>query len=607
MKTVFRCFRYAYVPALVTMSAFAFGGCDDAPSSGGAAAGEAARLETNGNDEHDGLDPAGAFIPTSLSSEADWCAGHGVPESLCTRCNPVLIPQFKKEGDWCTGHGLPESQCLSCNPTFKARWEALRPATGPKAVTDEETPVRLMAVSRLVQTEDNPFCNVDQYQIRLRDGTIADKAGIRTEPVERRRVSATAEFPGRIVFDQTRRARITPRVEGIIVEAGARIGDQVEAGDVLAVIESPSLGEAKSRYIESRESYNLAKSEFDRVDGIHSATQRVLDSCEATATADEARKNLARVRIGEAKGLLLKAHASLELAQTNLAREAQMREKKISSDLAYQTARSKLRAAEAEFHAIHEATGFSIERDYLRAAKDLKVAKSALDTAERYLYILGLPQEQIDAVATGSDRQLTRYELRSPIAGHIVTTRAVAGEAVDERTALFTVVDLSQVWLMLDVHERDLVDLRLGLPVMFTLDGLPGRSFQGRIDWISREVDPRTRTIKARVNLSNESGVLRANVFGLARVVLHDDDEVLTVSELAVQTDGCCQLVFVQEAPALFRPRKVELGTRANGYVVIHKGLQLGEKVVTTGSFLMKTEVLKSNIGAGCCEVDPGR
>ncbi len=96
-------------------------------------------------------------------------------------------------------------------------------------------------------------------------------------------------------------------------------------------------------------------------------------------------------------------------------------------------------------------------------------------------------------------------------------------------------------------------------------------------------------------------------MFGLARIIVHDDDGVLSVPVEAVQTDGCCQLVFVRKENVLFEPRKVALGASANGHVEILAGLSLGEQVVTVGSYLMKTEILKSNIGAGCCEVEPGR
>ena len=163
------------------------------------------------------------------------------------------------------------------------------------------------------------------------------------------------------------------------------------------------------------------------------------------------------------------------------------------------------------------------------------------------------------------------------------------------------------MWLLAHVYARDLLLLREGVPVLFTVDGLPGVSFEGRVNWISSQVDERTRTVRVRADLPNEDGLLRANMFGRARLVVGSDSNALSVPSGAVQTDGCCQLVFVREDEAVFAPRKVKLGAAANGYVEVLEGLEEGELVATTGSFLMKTEILKGNIGAGCCEVDPGR
>lgn len=72
----------------------------------------------------------GAPTATSTASQTDWCAEHGVPESICTRCNPKLIAEFKQKGDWCKEHNLPESQCVACNPDLKAKFDAMKPKAG---------------------------------------------------------------------------------------------------------------------------------------------------------------------------------------------------------------------------------------------------------------------------------------------------------------------------------------------------------------------------------------------------------------------------------------------------------------------------------------------
>ncbi len=555
--------------------------------------------------------------PVEIDMSQGWCGGHGVPESVCTRCNSSLIPKFKEAGDWCEGHGLPESQCEICNPGVDARWDKLDPAKqkdnqrgDASGQTDgRRVPgvVQLEPNRRLLTGSNDSRCQVDRLRVRFLDGSTARKAGIRTEDVRTRRLSNTIECPAEVHFDQTRLVRITPRVPGVVTEVAVELGSFVKADDLLAVMESPALGEAKSRYIRMREGYLLATADYERVVTIHRGTKQMLEVCTASAPSDEVRRQLTGVRVGQAKSRLLQAHATLELARMTLQRERTLLDKKIGSEQSFEKARSGLASAQAGFQATYEAVAFETERSSIVALRALKVAKSELDAVARELHILGLSESQLAALDDEPAAALTRYELHSTSAGRIVERQAVVGELVERRSALYTVADLSTMWLMMDLRERDLTQVRVGLPVLFTVDGMPGHAFDGNVAWVSDTVDDRTRTVRVRANLPNHGGMLRANMFGLARIIVHDNDEVVSVLSEAVQTDGCCQLVFVKQEENLFEPRKVTLGASANGYVEILDGLALGESVVTVGSFLMKTEILKSNIGAGCCEVDPGR
>lgn len=554
--------------------------------------------------------------PVAVDMSKGWCGGHGVPESVCTRCDDSLIAQFKEAGDWCAEHGLPESQCELCNPGVAAKWAAFDPSSqaaqpDKQAATTPLEPtaadLTLERVPRLLTASNDPLCQVDTLRVRFLDASVAKKAGIQTEPARLRRISASIDVPAEVEFDATRVTRVTPRAAGIVREVVARIGDRVKAGDLLAVIDSPVLGEAKSRYIERKQNDILARADDQRVRTILEGEQRMLRVATAESSPEQIRQRLEGVPIGASKGRLLRAHAQLRLARAQAARKARLFDKKISSESDFETAQAAWAAAEADFLAIREEIAFRSERDKLAAERAVKIARAALEAVERKLHILGLNDEQIRAIGGEPDTQLTRHELRSPASGRVVECRVSAGEAVDAPDVLFVVADNSTMWLLADVYTRDLLLLREGVPVLFTVDGLPGVSFEGRVNWISSQVDERTRTVRVRADLPNEDGLLRANMFGRARLVVGSDSDALSVPSAAVQTDGCCQLVFVREDEAVFAPRKVTLGAAANGYVEVLKGLEEGEFVATTGSFLMKTEILKGNIGAGCCEVDPGR
>jgi len=148
--------------------------------------------------------------------------------------------------------------------------------------------------------------------------------------------------------------------------------------------------------------------------------------------------------------------------------------------------------------------------------------------------------------------------------------------------------------------------VREGLAVVLDVGGLPGERHSGRITWLSSQLDSRTRTLKARTEIANPKGLLRAGMFGKAEVTVRREEDALVVPRAARQWDGCCNVVFVKRSEVLFEPRKVRLGYATDRLFVVEDGLVAGEQIVTTGSFLLKTEILKGSIGAGCCEVELG-
>src|SRR5690606_31946263 len=136
----------------------------------------------------------------------------------------------------------------------------------------------------------------------------------------------------------------------------------------------------------------------------------------------------------------------------------------------------------------------------------------------------------------------------------------------------------------------------LDQPVTIELDGLPDAPIEGRIEWISTQIDPKTRTLKARVAVPNTDGRLRANMFGRARIVV-ERCEATVIPKSAVQWDGCCNVVFVRQSETIYKPAKVELGHEERDHVEVRAGIEPGQTVVTQGSFLLKTELMKGEIG----------
>ncbi len=217
--------------------------------------------------------------------------------------------------------------------------------------------------------------------------------------------------------------------------------------------------------------------------------------------------------------------------------------------------------------------------------------------------LLGVPKALSDSLDSRTTGNL--LPVRSPLEGVVVSRDVVAGEVVDSTKVLFAVADVRQMWLNLDVRLEDAKRLALGQQVRFWPDG--GQEADGHITWISTEADHQTRTVKVRASLPNSDGRLRANTFGTGKVILHVENQAVVVPNTAVQWEGCCYVVFVRDkdflrdgVPKVFHVRTVRLGSKDDKQTEIVAGLLPGEVVATTGSSLLRAELLKGNLGEGC-------
>ncbi len=459
------------------------------------------------------------FCHPELLDSMGFCGGHGVPEAICTRCRGDLEDAYRARGDWCGGHGLPESQCEACNPGVLQQYERYRPA---RAVPETDGAAHEVAVVTLdtprVQRPPSLTCSTDASILRLAGAAVADRVGLRTEPVRRATLRRTLEVPATVEYDSRSRARLAPRAPGTIVEVRHDLGADVAKGDALVVVDSAVLGAAK---------------------------------------AD-----------------LLQAAARVELWRRNSVRERGLLEKSLST-----------------------------ERDALEADTRLSESELALAIAEQRLANLGLSAEQVAGVKERGDTS-SLLTVRAPFGGTVIELDAVIGELATEATPIVSVADTSRMWVILDVDQADIRLVEVGQPVLLTVEGWEGETLGGHITWISSHVDPRSRTVKVRSEFSNPTGHLRAQSFGSARIVTRDDEEAVFVPKVAVQWEGCCNVAFEQLSATEYVPRKLRLGYDAGEHYEVLEGLAGDEVIVTQGSFILKTELQKGSIGAGCCEVD---
>jgi len=224
------------------------------------------------------------------------------------------------------------------------------------------------------------------------------------------------------------------------------------------------------------------------------------------------------------------------------------------------------------------------QRELQEAEADAAAAAAELEAADATLTALGIRASDLRS----TDPFLT---LRAPIAGTVVDRSVVLGQMVDPAATLMRIADLSRLWLIAHVFERDAVRVDAGAAVKASFPALPGRTYVGRVARVGEQVDPSSRTIPIRIEVEND-GVLRPGMSARAWVPLRDSGtNIVAVPSAALQRcdDGWC--VFIPRDASTFEARPVGRGRDlGGGEIEVLSGLQTGETVVVDGAFLLKAE-----------------
>ena len=258
---------------------------------------------------------------------------------------------------------------------------------------------------------------------------------------------------------------------------------------------------------------------------------------------------------------------------------------------------AKLKVAHAAFerHKLLYEKGIGALRNLQTAEAEYLLARADLDAAEQELRLLGFAAEEIERLKREGKSFHDTFPLLSPFAGRIVEKHVAAGEVVDPSTKLFTVADLSIVWIVLGIPERDLGAVQVGQEAVISVSAYPNKRFRGKVTYISDFLDERTRTAKVRVEIANPHRKLKPGMFAEAKIATRTR-KVLLVPQSALLYMDEGPVVFVQQDSG-FLPKAVVPGQEAGGFVEIKEGLTEGEPVVVQGGYDLKAELLKAKLG----------
>jgi RND family efflux transporter MFP subunit len=241
--------------------------------------------------------------------------------------------------------------------------------------------------------------------------------------------------------------------------------------------------------------------------------------------------------------------------------------------------------------------GAASRQDLETATSQYREAESNVANLRQKLLLLGLSAQRINSLSSTSQIS-SQVSVPSPSSGTVTSRTANPGEVIEANKELMRVTDLSTVWVVGQVYEKDLATIRVGSGANITSDAYAGRIFRGRVSYVDPRIDPATRTAQVRIELANPGQVLKIGMYvNVAFGVLGLAEKTSPiVRKDAVQTIGNQQYVFVAtENHNEFILRPVRLAPESNGFYPVMEGVNVGERIVTKGSFLLRAEWLKSH------------
>jgi cobalt-zinc-cadmium efflux system membrane fusion protein len=420
-------------------------------------------------------------------------------------------------------------------------------------------------------------------------------AGIRLEPASRQTLRAVIRMTGKLALNEDRLAQVYPQVEGIVREVPVHFGQEVEAGQTLVVIDSQQIGVVKLDLIKSRLATRLAEVDFQWHQTVETNVQALIESLRKHVTLSEIQETFLDRDMGEYRAQLVSAYARLHKSQADLERLKLLTEQHIAAGKDLLAAQTTLEADQATMQALLEQIKFTSRQNRITALHDLERAKTAESIGVLNLQILGVGEtsDLTETVASGGEA-VSHYTIASPIAGAIIHKDVVLQERVDPTSQLFSIADLSTVWVRVDVFEQHvpLISNLESNKIRFRANSYPEQIFEGRVFSTGSVVDQQTRSLPLTAVAENPQRLLKPGMFVEVEMQGEPLNDVLVVPTDAIQAHENKQFVFVHLESDRFQLRNITTGRTGDKTIEVTSGLRAGEVVVVQGGFFLKSQLL---------------
>lgn len=418
-----------------------------------------------------------------------------------------------------------------------------------------------------------------------------DAAKLKIAEVGRQPIVPLRWVPGRIDYNARRHTHITAPSDGVIREILVRTGDRVEVGQPMCVIDSPDIGERRADVQQKEADLKLARRDSDWWRDVQSNLGDFINSLRDATDVRKVQAAFQDRTLGDYRNQLIAAYSRFLLADRLSARLKPLADEGLATVRSLNEQVSAREIGEAEFASLCEQARFEVQQKRGRADSAFADAERRLAIAKQRLAWLTGGGEPLDGM---KDESLSTWPLTAPMAGTVEQIPIAPLERVRQGDDLMLVADTSHLYVMADIREKDwaAVQVQPGDMVAVQSPALVGRSLRAKVSYMGRSVVLESRAVPLVAEIDNPDGLLRPGMFVRVALPEAQSREVLAVPESAVVSHEGHVMVFVAVGEREFVAREIKTGVTEGATVEVVSGLKAGERVVTDGAFVLKSELV---------------
>lgn len=405
--------------------------------------------------------------------------------------------------------------------------------------------------------------------------------------------------PGRLRYDQTKHVDVKAPMDGILAELVVTPGDYVESGDLIAVLRSPEIGQARAEILKRQKERDIAQQFLQRELTLAKNLQEVSTMLDQGQSVDAIESAFSNRALGAYRQDILSAYSKMRLADELIANIRPLVAAGAVSGRTVREREGERQLAETSFRTARDQASFEIEQSKMKAEANVSEANRQLNLAWQSLETLLGYKEDKDTVNLSNQEALSRLEVRAPFGGSVESQGFANNERVMRGDSLVVLANTDSLAVEASIRESDwsAVALQSGTEVSVLVPALDDRVFTAKVRYFGREVQADTNSVPLVARIENSEGLLRPGMFVRVTVPIGDARQALSIKPESVLQHENEKFVFVDMNDGAFKRVGVSTGQASDDWVEVTEGLSPGQLVVTHGAFLLKSELLLQGEG----------